>query len=87
MFIVRPATRVKPLFEFGDIPQKVPCAQGGILDRTVRESVGIVIVTRVSPGHHAGAVRLLMKDCGFLPERPLSGNRHHRTAWVREEFR
>jgi hypothetical protein len=33
------------------------------------------------------AVRLLMKDRGFLPERPLGGNRHHRTSWVREEFR
>ena len=47
----------------------------------------IVIVTRLSRGHHAGAVRLLMKDCGFLPERPLGGNRHQRTGWVREEFR
>src|ERR1035437_3796914 len=87
LFIVRPPARVKSLLEFDDIPQEVPCVQGGVLDRTVRESVEIVIVTRVSRWHHAGAVRLLMEDCGFLPERPLGGNRHHRTGWVREEFR
>lgn len=87
MFIVRPPARVKPLLEFDNISEKVPYTKGGILDRTVRESVEIVIVTRVSRGHHAGAVRLLVKNCGFLPERPLGGNRHHRTGWVREEFR
>src|ERR1035438_2711047 len=82
LFIVRPAARVKPLLEFDDIRQKVPRLQSGILDGTVRESVEIVIVTRVSRGHHASAMRLLMEDCGFLPERPLSGNRHHGTGWI-----
>src|ERR1035438_1720327 len=87
LVIVRPAARVKPLLEFDDIRHKVPHAQSGILNGTVRESVEIVIVTRVSRGHHASAMRLLMEDCGFLPERPLSGNRYHGAGWICEELR
>ena len=68
IFIFCPAAGVESPLEFDDILQEIQVVQGGGPDRTAREPVQVVVVSRIPRRHCASAMRLLMEDGGLLPE-------------------